>query len=221
MTTPLTLYWISGSPPAWRVMLFLTLKELPYQANRLDHAAKENRTPEYLAINPTGQVPTLVAGDLVIRESIAIMAWLERAFPERPLFGDSDRSAASIWQELILMENELRPAVTTIARTLLRKETLQKGDALSAAGRILMDWADDLSDRLQNQPFLSGDQPAVTDLWLYPSVGWIERAVEKSGNSAPKNITSLLKDRPSLENWQARLAALPGVAATYPPHWRE
>jgi glutathione S-transferase len=72
-----TLYWISGSPPAWRVMLAMVLKDIAFTSRRLDHAKGENRTAEYLALNPKGQVPTVTFGETVVRESIAILAWLE------------------------------------------------------------------------------------------------------------------------------------------------
>lgn len=68
------LYWTSGSPPAWRVMLALAIKGVPFNSRRLDTDTKDNRAPSYLALNPKGQVLTLVRGDVVIRESLAIRA---------------------------------------------------------------------------------------------------------------------------------------------------
>ena len=221
MTEPLTLYWISGSPPAWRVMLTLVLKGLSYDSRRLDHAAGENRTPEYLALNPKGQVPTLTAGDLVIRESVAIMAWLDGAFPARPIFGADAPAAAVVWQDLVEMENDLRPAVATIAGTLLRGEADERAAALEAATDTAATWADGLAARLSDAPFLGGEAPMAADLWLYPSVGWIERAAAKAGGAAPARVVRLLDDRPALAAWRSRLRALPGVAATTPPHWRD
>jgi glutathione S-transferase len=56
----LTLYWVSGSPPSWRVMLTLAMKQLPYRSERIDSASGALKAPAYLDINPRGQVPTLV-----------------------------------------------------------------------------------------------------------------------------------------------------------------
>jgi glutathione S-transferase len=47
----------------------------------------ESKTPEYLALNPRGEVPVLTDGDVVVHESIAIVAYLEGEFPEPALFG--------------------------------------------------------------------------------------------------------------------------------------
>ena len=42
----------------------------------------EQQSPEYLAINPHGQVPVLVDGDVVITQIVAIVDWLDRRFPD-------------------------------------------------------------------------------------------------------------------------------------------
>jgi len=54
------------------------LEELavPYELVRLDPKKGENKTPEYLAINPTGKVPSLVDGEVKMFESAAIVAYL-------------------------------------------------------------------------------------------------------------------------------------------------
>ncbi|MGK0289850.1 MAG: glutathione S-transferase [bacterium] len=89
----LTLYWASGSIPSWRVMLALEEKGLVFEARRLKVMSdpKETRLPEFLAINPRGQTPTLVdATDLekepiVVTQSLAILHYLENCYPEKSL----------------------------------------------------------------------------------------------------------------------------------------
>ncbi|MCA9663727.1 MAG: glutathione S-transferase N-terminal domain-containing protein, partial [Myxococcales bacterium] len=82
------LYWVNGSIPSWRVMIALHEKGLDYDALRLKvmTTPKQTRTPEYLALNPRGVAPTLVEADgLVVVESLAILAYLERCYPEPAL----------------------------------------------------------------------------------------------------------------------------------------
>lgn len=165
------LYWISGSPPAWRVMLGFTLKGIVFTSRRLDHGAGENRSPDYLALNPKGQVPTIVAGDLVIRESIAILAWLDRAFPDRPIWGETATDTAHVWQDVMLMEGDLRPHVTETARTLLRKTRLDHSTI-----DVLCREMDSYETRLSQQPYLGGSIPMASDIWLYPALHWIAGA---------------------------------------------
>ena len=81
------LYWGSGSPFAWRVMLALEVKKLPYESKLMEFSKGEHKTPAYLQLNPRGKVPTLKDGDFAVYESIAIMAYLDRKYPDPPLFG--------------------------------------------------------------------------------------------------------------------------------------
>lgn len=219
MTIP-ELYWISGSPPAWRVMLGLVLKGVPFTSRRLDHGRGENRTQAYLSLNPKGQVPTLVLGDTVIRESIAILAWLDRAFPERPLFGATPEIAAAIWQDVMVFENDLRPAVTTIAQTLFGNRSAERAEALEGAVRSFEAALAALSERLERQPFLNGRVPSAADLWLFPALGWIGRAASRTADPVPDAVLRAQAADGPLGEWQSRFAALPGVDGTWPPHWK-
>jgi len=72
------LYWGSGSPFAWRVMLTLEVKGLAYESKLLESSKGEYKTPAYLRLNPRGKVPTLKDGDFVLYESLAIMSYLDR-----------------------------------------------------------------------------------------------------------------------------------------------
>lgn len=101
-TSKPTLYWISGSPPAWQVMLGLTLKRVKFDSALLDVSRRKIRQLAYLGINPTGRVLTLldgVNGDVVVQESIAILAYLDRSRPDRPLYGATPAQTATVWQE--------------------------------------------------------------------------------------------------------------------------
>jgi glutathione S-transferase len=54
---------------------------VPFENRLLDFNKNEQKTPEYLAINPMGRVPALVHGDVVVTETAAIVAYLADAFP--------------------------------------------------------------------------------------------------------------------------------------------
>lgn len=220
MTDKPKLYWISGSTPSWRVMLGLTLKGIPFDSCLLDYNNRENREDWYLALNPKGQVPTLKHGDVVIRESIAILAYLDRAWPERPIFGSTPTQSAEVWQSLILFENDFRPAIMTIAQTLLRNKSAERQSELSSALTTLNQQLDSLNETLTQTPYINGEQPMATDAWLVPALGWINRAAEKTDDPVPDDIKNTMLNRTSLENWIQRFEAVPGVSDAYPPHWR-
>ena len=54
---------------------------VPYAVERVDFRAGENRTPEFLAINPLGKLPTLVHDGAVVTEQVAITIYLADRFP--------------------------------------------------------------------------------------------------------------------------------------------
>lgn len=216
--TAVSLYWISGSPPSWRVMLALAVKGIAYDSMLLDVSRKEHKAEGYLGINPRGQVPTLVHGAVTVRESIAILAYLDRAFPDRPLFGTGPQAAAAIWQAVMEIDSVLRPPAGQIARGLFRGTATAEGPELSATvaevAAELDRIAGDLSD---GRAWLCGAAISAADVVLYPTLAWLNRALSRAD---PAGFAPLRRPRPHLAAWQARMEAQPWFDATYPPHWR-
>src|SRR5262245_47841317 len=72
----LTFYYGSGSPFAWKVWLTLEHKAIPYDFKLLSFDRGDTKKPEYLAVNPRGQVPTIVDDGFALWESTAITEYL-------------------------------------------------------------------------------------------------------------------------------------------------
>lgn len=220
MSGPLKLYWVSGSPPSWRVMLALGAKQLDYSSLRQDVSAGDLKTPEYRVINPRGQVPTLVHGDLKVRESIAIIAYLDAAYPDRTLFGKSPMEVATVWQAVMEIESVLRPSAGLIARSLFRGEAASKADLLADAAAEVKLELDRISDVLSDgRPWLCGATLSAADCVLYPTLAWMDRALG-SANVAALGLVEPGRRPAHLAAWQRRMEALPWFASTYPPHWK-
>ena len=113
-------YFISGSPPCWSIMLALAAKGLSYEPRRLDNSKREHKSEAFLAINPRGRVPVLTDAGITVRETNAILAYLEVAYPEPPLFGLSPAQAAAIWQIVSEAEERLRNPIGNITRQIFR-----------------------------------------------------------------------------------------------------
>jgi glutathione S-transferase len=77
---PIRLFTTLLSGHGHRVKLFLTLLDLPFEVVELDMKAGDNRKPDYLALNPFGQVPTIQDGDLTLFDSNAILVYLARRY---------------------------------------------------------------------------------------------------------------------------------------------
>src|SRR5258707_15097204 len=122
----LEVYWASGSPFAWRVLLALEAKRLPYQSKLLTFSKREHKSPEYLRLNPRGKVPTLKDGDFVLYESLAIMSYLDRKYPEPPLFGITPEETGLIWRALAECESYMVSAGDKVVRPIFFGKGLDK-----------------------------------------------------------------------------------------------
>lgn len=75
------LYTYCRSSASYRVRIGLNLKKLAYESIYIDLSKGEQNTPSYAAINPQQLVPTLVDGDKVIHQSLAILEYLDQSYP--------------------------------------------------------------------------------------------------------------------------------------------
>ena len=67
-----------------------------YEIHPIDLQKGDHKTPEFLALNPMGKIPTVVVGGTVITEAPAIIAWLADAYPAAglaPAIGSAERGA--------------------------------------------------------------------------------------------------------------------------------
>lgn len=216
----LTIYWGSGSPVSWRALLALALKGVPYESHQLKLSEKEHRAAPFLALSPRGTFPILCDGEQVIRESLAILNYLEAIHPEPPLFGRSPIEKAEIWRHLGEHESYLGSAVQEVTRAFFRKAGVQDADALAKALESVHKELRLLSDRLDPHDWLVGDEPSAADIVYYPTLHRLLRAASKAIAQEHGLAASPLGSYPAIGAWLERMRALPGVDDTYPPHWR-
>ena len=99
----LTLYFAPGSSS---MAAHIALHEIgtPFEAKPLSFARKETRSPEFLALNPEGKVPTLLIDGRALTEVAAILFYLARRFPDARLLPLEDLEAeaqAISWMSFI------------------------------------------------------------------------------------------------------------------------
>ncbi|NUQ75612.1 MAG: glutathione S-transferase family protein [Polyangiaceae bacterium] len=220
----LEIYWASGSAPAWRVLLTLAVKGVPYESKLLQFSKRETRTPEYLAVSPRGKVPGLRDGEFTLSESLAIMAYLEKKHPSPPLFGETPEETGTIWRVLCEHDNYITPAIQAVVRPILF--SAPQGEDLSARIQEAAPTAHEELARLEaalgNAPWLAGERMTAADLGVFPTLKLLLRAAGKPiAEPLGLGFAPLEERYPRLAAWSARIEALPGYDATYPPHWRE
>jgi len=79
------LYDFKSSPNCQRVKVVLAEKNLPYEIVPVDLTKKDQKTPEYLKMNPYGKVPVLTDDSTVLYESLIINEYLEEKYPATSL----------------------------------------------------------------------------------------------------------------------------------------
>ncbi len=215
------LYWASGSPFVWRVMLALELKKIPYQSRLIEFSKEQHRSPEFLAINPRGRVPAIRDGNFTLSESLAILAYLDRKVPEPPLFGRSAGETALIWKSISETISDLDPPGIRIVGPLFFNKAAEKADDIRAAAKPMHDELARLEATLAKQRWCAGDDISAADLVALPSIESILRAAGKDAARAfDLGMLPLEKAYPAIAAWRERFKALPAYDRSYPPHWR-
>ena len=214
-------WWGSGSPYAWRVLLALELKRLPYVSHLLQFSKQEHKSPQMLALNPRGRVPVLRDGDYVCFESLAILYYLDLKYPHPPLFGSSPEEAGTIMRVICEYQAYIEPHVVRITRAVFSGDADLGGDEVTAAVHAVASEARTIEGRLSKSAWIVGDACSAVDLVIFPGIQLVKRALERPRAAAlSSRFMPVEVNYPSLGRWMARVEALPGYQRTYPPHWR-
>jgi glutathione S-transferase len=217
-----TLYWISGSPYSWRVMLTLGYKSIPYTSYRIDASTKEHKGPDYLLLNPRGQVPTFTADGTTITESVAIMAFLEKANPEPSLFKEDPLETGRVWQTIFEFENYVRDQLSVeIVRPLLRGLAQNDPDGMRSSASSVLETLGWMEKVLERGKYLAGETVSAADIVALPNMQMLAR-VGRRPEAIDMNLglDNFSMNLPAIAAWLTRMEAVPGYDAAYPPHWR-
>ncbi|MFG6466220.1 glutathione S-transferase family protein [Roseateles sp. BYS87W] len=192
------LYDVALSGHAHRVRLMLSLLNQPYECVPVDLRRGEHKTPEFLRMNPFGQVPVLVEGDTVVHDSNAILLYLAQRFdterrwwPEAP----AAQAAVQAWFSVAAGLVAYGPAAARLVT--LFGATLNAGEAIQRAHHLLQVMEGVLSQRA----FLAAATPTLADVAVYSYVA-----------AAPEGNVDL-SAYPQVRAWLARMEALPGFVA--------
>jgi glutathione S-transferase len=178
-----------------------TLAEIgaPYELVRVERDADGRPSPEYLALNPWGKIPTLEHGELVLTESAAICLYLADTFPEArlaPRVGTRER--AELYRWLLWLSNTVQMAQMRH----FYPERYGTAGVKEAADAELADHYDQIAAHLTGRDWLVGDERTVADLFLFMLTRW------------GRFLDPAAWDRPSLRAHWLRTLALDGPRRT-------
>eukprot|EP00271_Cylindrocystis_brebissonii_P003802 TRINITY_DN15047_c0_g1_i1.p1 TRINITY_DN15047_c0_g1~~TRINITY_DN15047_c0_g1_i1.p1 ORF type:complete len:223 (+),score=43.89 TRINITY_DN15047_c0_g1_i1:136-804(+) len=208
------LYWGSGSAFCWRVQIVLEEKGLEYESMLLSFSKGEHKGPEVMALNPRGQVPTFVDGDVVVGESPAACLYLESTYRGNgsPLIPEDPVQKARVLQLMFESQNvyNISRDATSYYQNAVKEGGVNPASWATKKAAIRKEW--DLWEKyLQGHRFLVGDTFTMADVFFYPFLATGVRYgadLEKAGY-------------PALASYAATMAARETVARTAPPHWKE
>ncbi len=199
------LYSIQASNNARRVRA--TAEHLGIELEIIEQSMAGMKTPEYLALNPNGKVPTLVDGDLTLWEGRAIMQYVASKKPSA-LWPNDDRRRAEISRWQFWDAAHLTRGTGAYAFENLFKKIFMKQDPdpvqLAVGEREWRICAPILNAHLEGKTWLLGDELTLADF----SVGACFSFAEASG--LPWN------DYPHIKAWYARLSEVPAWKNTAP-----
>ncbi|KAL4655185.1 hypothetical protein ACB092_01G432400 [Castanea dentata] len=152
----LKLYSFWWSTCSFRVRIALNFKGLKYEYKSVNLLKGEQLNPEFIKLNPSGNVPVLVDGDNVVADSLAILMYLEDKYPHHyPLLPQDIHKRAINYQKCIDEKISSDPDV----KLAWAQHYIKKG--FVALERLLKDYAG---------RFATGDEVYLADLFLAPQI---------------------------------------------------
>ncbi len=168
----------------------------------------QNWTPDYLALNPSGQVPVLQLDGRVLTEAAAILLYLAAVHPDARLgFGNHPDEMFRLARTMSYLTSELHVAFKphfTPQRFLDDPDQFQA--LRTRAWAILGPMLERLNATLATRTFLLGNRRTVVDAYLYVILRWVD---EGPGGIAPY---------PALARFRAEAERDPGVRQALGDH---
>jgi GSH-dependent disulfide-bond oxidoreductase len=185
-----------ATPNSIKVPIALEELGLDYTLHGINVRNGEQKTPEFVALNPNGKVPVLVDGDLVLTESAAILIYL--AEKTGRLLPSSGGGRARVFEQLFFHASGLSPAFGQsgfFQRSAAEPQPIAIERFSSEARRTVSV----LDGVLATRRFAAGDEFTIADIAHF---GWLWRR-EFAGVG--------LEDAPNVARWYAEVEARPAV----------
>lgn len=189
------LYGHEMSGNSYKVRLFLELLHLDYEWINVDLRKGGHKVPEYLALNPFGQVPLLVDGDTKLADAQAILVYLARQYSGDLWLPLDALPLAQVVRWLSTTAGEVRQGPES-ARLyhLFSATSINLERAHQKADYILTQ----LNNHLKTRTWLEFERPTIADVAVFPYV-----ALARDGKID-------LDAYPNVLTWIDRIKHLPG-----------
>jgi len=194
-----------GATRSLRVLWALLDLDAKFEFVPVNLMAGEQRSSQFLKLNPAGKIPVLVDDDLVLTESAAIVLYLAEKFPGRGLLPMDLEPRAQVYRWVFFAMTELESALWRMTRhTFLYPPEKRSAAEIALAAEDFRTMATVLDRHLIGRSFIVGDSFTAADCVAAYIVDW----------AAEKN---LLDELPELRAYRSRLHQRTNAA----PHFSE
>jgi glutathione S-transferase len=191
------LYDLELSGNCYKVRLLVSLLGVPIESVPVDFMNREHKRPEFLQLNPLGEVPVLVDGELVLRDSQAILVYLARKYGGESWLPTAPAEMARVMQWLSTAANDIARGPNDARLHNKFGAPLNVEQARSKAHRIISI----IDQHLANREWLELARPTIADIACFPYI-----ALSHEGGI-------FLDSYPNVKAWIARIKTLPGFIA--------
>lgn len=192
------LFMSAASGNAYKVRVLISLLKLPCEQIVVDLPGKEQKQPDFLKLNPRGEVPVIEDQGMVIWDSAACLVYVARKYGGEQWLPGDPAGMAQVQQWLALSATEIQVGLQYTRRGVKQGRwtvgDLEQGQALGRVALATME------NRLKDHDWLATHQPTIADIACYAYV-----------ETAP-DAKLPLEPYPGIVAWLARCKALPGWA---------
>ena len=188
------LYYHPISGHAHRAVLMLGLLGLDHELIEVDLASGAHKKPDFLALNPFGQVPVLQDGETVISDSNAILVYLAKKQGATNWLPEDPKGTANIQRWLSVAAGQIAFGPGAARLVTLFGAPFDPHEVIARAHAIL----GLMEAHLNTQNWLAADHPTIADVALY---SYVARAPEGNVDLAGYG---------KVRDWLSRIEELPG-----------
>jgi glutathione S-transferase len=199
----ITLYEFALSGNCHKIRLILSLLGLDYQSVAVKGNEQQQKSVDFLAMNPFGQVPVLTDEDVIVRDSQAILVYLAKKYGDGQWLPNDATALAAVVAWLSTAANEVALGPNRLRMHYKFGRDINAEESRQVSTKLL----DVMQVWLANHPYLAADQITIADIAVYPYIAL-----------APEGKIDLSL-YPAVKAWLSRIQALPGYVGM-PGMWQ-
>jgi maleylacetoacetate isomerase len=199
-------YWRSSA--SYRVRIALAMKQVDYERHTVNLLKREHISPDNLAVNPQGLVPTLEIDGHVLGQSLAIIDYLDARYPDPRLIPAEALARAKTLQRALVIAADIHPVDNLRVLRRLNEMGVDQATRDDWYRHWIIEGFTALETMAGSGAFLGGTAPDLSDLCLVPQM-YNARRLETPLDAFPR-----------LVEIDARLTAIDAVAAAHPDRFK-